>query len=151
MNNRKPEDVVFETIASCTLVIAALAITALLYQLITVAVPLLESMVFPQVLGPGRIQDAGRGVRPRRRRGRRGADSRSLRSRGRAGLPGHRDGRRPGWGAYVDPAWPGARPRAQRRGSLRGGRARDPSHRFCSGFRTHSSATTWRIARVSFS
>ena len=32
MNNRKPEDVVFETIASCTMVLAALAITALLYQ-----------------------------------------------------------------------------------------------------------------------
>jgi len=44
---------VFETIASCTLAIAALAITALLYQLITVAVPLLESIVFPQVLAQG--------------------------------------------------------------------------------------------------
>ena len=53
MKNRKPEDVVFETITSCTLVIAALAITALLYQLITLAVPLLESMVFPQVLAQG--------------------------------------------------------------------------------------------------
>jgi LmbE family N-acetylglucosaminyl deacetylase len=50
MNSRKPEDVVFEAIASCTLVIAALAITALLCQLITAAVPLLESIVFPQVL-----------------------------------------------------------------------------------------------------
>jgi hypothetical protein len=50
MNNRKTEDVVFETIASCTLVIAALAITALLYQLITVAVPRLGSLVLPQVL-----------------------------------------------------------------------------------------------------
>jgi LmbE family N-acetylglucosaminyl deacetylase len=50
MQNTKPEDVVFETIASCTLVIAALALTALLYQLITVAVPLLESSVFPRVL-----------------------------------------------------------------------------------------------------
>jgi len=53
MKNRKPEDVVFETITSCTLVIAALAITALLYQLITVAVPLLESIAFPQVLAQG--------------------------------------------------------------------------------------------------
>src|SRR6185295_5010706 len=50
MHNRKPEDVVFETIASGTLVIAAFAITALVYRLITVVVPLLESMVFPQVL-----------------------------------------------------------------------------------------------------
>jgi len=53
MNNRKPEDVVFETIAGCTMVIAALAITALLYQLISVAAPLLKSMVFPQVLAQG--------------------------------------------------------------------------------------------------
>src|SRR4029077_18340699 len=53
MQNRKPEDVVFETIASGTLAIAAFAITALLYRLITVAVPLLESMVFPQVLAQG--------------------------------------------------------------------------------------------------
>jgi LmbE family N-acetylglucosaminyl deacetylase len=53
MNNRKPEDVMFETIASVALVIAVLAITALLYQLITVAVPLLESMVAPQVLAQG--------------------------------------------------------------------------------------------------
>jgi LmbE family N-acetylglucosaminyl deacetylase len=53
MDNRKPEDVVFETIASCVLVIAVLAITALLYQLITLAVPLLESSVFPRVLAQG--------------------------------------------------------------------------------------------------
>ena len=33
--------------------IAVLAITARLYQLITVAVPLLESMVVPQVLAQG--------------------------------------------------------------------------------------------------
>ena len=42
MNHKQSEHAVFETIASCTLAIAALAITALLYQLITVAVPLLE-------------------------------------------------------------------------------------------------------------
>ena len=53
MNSRKPEDVVFKTIAGCTMVIAALAITALLYQLISVAAPLLESIVFPQVLAQG--------------------------------------------------------------------------------------------------
>ena len=53
MQNRKPEDVVFETIASCTLVIAALVITALLYQLITLVVPLLESSVFPRLLAQG--------------------------------------------------------------------------------------------------
>ena len=47
MNNRKPEDVVFETIASCTVVIAGVAFAALLYELITLAVPVLESMVFP--------------------------------------------------------------------------------------------------------
>jgi LmbE family N-acetylglucosaminyl deacetylase len=50
MQNRKLEDVVFHTSASSTLVIAAFVITALFYQLITVAVPLFESMVFPRVL-----------------------------------------------------------------------------------------------------
>jgi hypothetical protein len=49
MKNRKLEDAVFETTASCTVLVAGTAIAALLYQLITVAVPLLESMVFPQV------------------------------------------------------------------------------------------------------
>ena len=53
MIDRKPEDAVFETIESCTLVIAALVITALLYQLIALAVPLFNSMVFPQVLAQG--------------------------------------------------------------------------------------------------
>lgn len=58
MKDRKPEDrnpgdAGFETIASGTLVIAALAIAALLHQLITVAVPRLESSVFPQVLAQG--------------------------------------------------------------------------------------------------
>jgi LmbE family N-acetylglucosaminyl deacetylase len=53
MQNRKSEDVVFETIASCTLVIAALVITALLFRLITLVVPLLESRVFPQLMAQG--------------------------------------------------------------------------------------------------
>jgi hypothetical protein len=53
MNCREPEDVTFEPIASCRMAIAALAITALLYQPITVAVPVLESMVFPQVAAQG--------------------------------------------------------------------------------------------------
>ena len=53
MKNRKPEDVVFETSASCALVVAALAITVPLVQLITAAVPLLESMVVQQVLAQG--------------------------------------------------------------------------------------------------
>jgi LmbE family N-acetylglucosaminyl deacetylase len=53
MNNRKPEDVVFETTVGFTLFVVVTAITALLYQLITVAVPLLESTVFPQVLAQG--------------------------------------------------------------------------------------------------
>ncbi len=53
MNNTKSEDVVFETIASCTLVIAALLFTALLYRLITLVVPLLESSVFPRLLAQG--------------------------------------------------------------------------------------------------
>jgi hypothetical protein len=49
MNSRKPEDLVFETTVGCTLVAAVAAFTALLYQLITTAVPLLESMLAPQV------------------------------------------------------------------------------------------------------
>jgi hypothetical protein len=53
MNNRHSEDMVFETIMSCTLAITALAITALLYQLITVAVPLFESMLFPRLAAHG--------------------------------------------------------------------------------------------------
>jgi len=50
MKNRKPEDVVFETTASCTILVAGTAIAVLLYQLITLFVPLLESMVLPRVL-----------------------------------------------------------------------------------------------------
>jgi LmbE family N-acetylglucosaminyl deacetylase len=53
MTNRNSEDVVFETIASCTLAIAALVVTALLYQLITLVVPLLESMVVPRLQAQG--------------------------------------------------------------------------------------------------
>jgi LmbE family N-acetylglucosaminyl deacetylase len=53
MQNRKSEDVVFETVASCTLVITALVITVVLYQLITLVVPLLESSVFPRLLAQG--------------------------------------------------------------------------------------------------
>jgi LmbE family N-acetylglucosaminyl deacetylase len=53
MTNRNSEDVVFETIASCVLAIAALVITALLYQLITVVVPLFESMMVPRLQAQG--------------------------------------------------------------------------------------------------
>jgi LmbE family N-acetylglucosaminyl deacetylase len=53
MQNRKPEDVVFDTTASCTLVITALVITVVLYQLITLVVALLESTVFPRLLAQG--------------------------------------------------------------------------------------------------
>jgi hypothetical protein len=49
MENRKLEDVVFEATAGFTLLVAVAAITALLYQLIVNAVPLLESSAFPQV------------------------------------------------------------------------------------------------------
>src|SRR5262245_32581192 len=50
MNNGHSEDPVLETIVSCTLAIAAFVITALLYQLITLVVPMLESMVFPKIV-----------------------------------------------------------------------------------------------------
>jgi LmbE family N-acetylglucosaminyl deacetylase len=53
MNNRHSEDVVLQTIMSCALAITALAVTALLYQLITVAVPLFESMLFPRLAAQG--------------------------------------------------------------------------------------------------
>ena len=50
MNDRHSEDVVFQTIMSCALAITADSlITALLYQLITVAVPLFESMLFSRL------------------------------------------------------------------------------------------------------
>jgi hypothetical protein len=48
MNHTKVEDVVFETTATCVVLVAGTAFAALLYRLITVAVPLLESIVFPQ-------------------------------------------------------------------------------------------------------
>jgi hypothetical protein len=50
MNNRKPEEMVFETTVGFTLFVAVTAITAVVYQLIIVAAPLLESSVFPRVL-----------------------------------------------------------------------------------------------------
>src|SRR5438876_866040 len=50
MNRTTLDDVVFETTATCAVLVAGTALAALLYQLITLAVPLLESMVFPQVL-----------------------------------------------------------------------------------------------------
>jgi hypothetical protein len=49
MNHKKAEDLVFETTAGFALFVAATAITVLLYQLITTAVPLLQSPVFQQV------------------------------------------------------------------------------------------------------
>jgi LmbE family N-acetylglucosaminyl deacetylase len=53
MTNRNSEDVVFETIASCALAIAALVVTALLYQLINLVVPLFESTVVPRLQAQG--------------------------------------------------------------------------------------------------
>jgi hypothetical protein len=49
MHNIKPEDMVFETIASFTVLAAGTAFAVLLYRLITLVVPLLETMVLPQV------------------------------------------------------------------------------------------------------
>lgn len=49
MNNRKIEDVVFEAIATCTVLVAAATFAALLYLLTTFAVPLFESTVVPVV------------------------------------------------------------------------------------------------------
>jgi LmbE family N-acetylglucosaminyl deacetylase len=49
MDSRHSEDLVFETTATCTVLVAGIAVAALLYQLITVIVPLLESMLFPRL------------------------------------------------------------------------------------------------------
>ena len=53
MNNRHSEDMVLQTVMSCALAITALAVTTLLYQLITVAVPVFESMLFPRLAAQG--------------------------------------------------------------------------------------------------
>ena len=50
MKNRKVEDLVFNTTASCAMLVVGAAIAALLYALLTVAVPLLESIAFPQMM-----------------------------------------------------------------------------------------------------
>jgi LmbE family N-acetylglucosaminyl deacetylase len=50
MENRKSDVAVFETIAGCGLVIAALVVTTLICRLIVDAVPLFEQMMFPRVL-----------------------------------------------------------------------------------------------------
>ena len=49
MDGRHSERMVLETTATCAVLAAGIAIAALLYQLITVVVPVLESMVFPRV------------------------------------------------------------------------------------------------------
>ena len=50
MNNTRTADTVFEVIAGCSLVMAALFITLLIVQWITTAVPLFEQMAMPSVL-----------------------------------------------------------------------------------------------------
>jgi LmbE family N-acetylglucosaminyl deacetylase len=50
MNSKSSENVMFEMTATCALLAAGIAIAALLYQLITVVVPVVESMVFPKVI-----------------------------------------------------------------------------------------------------
>jgi len=52
-HNRKLEDAAFETTATCTVLAAATGFAAVLYLLITVAVPVLESLVFPHVAAQG--------------------------------------------------------------------------------------------------
>src|SRR5262245_22853322 len=50
MNSKHSEDVMFETTATFALLVAGIAIAALLYQLITAIVPIVESMVFPKMI-----------------------------------------------------------------------------------------------------
>lgn len=52
-NNRKLENVIFDATATCAVLAAATACAALLYLVLTVAVPVLESMVFPQLAAQG--------------------------------------------------------------------------------------------------
>ena len=49
MDNTKREDRVFEMIGCCAMVIAALAVTAALCQVIAMALPVLESMLIPRL------------------------------------------------------------------------------------------------------
>jgi hypothetical protein len=46
MKNSKPEDAVFTFCASCTVLAAGAALAALLYEAITVVIPLAASMMF---------------------------------------------------------------------------------------------------------
>ena len=50
MNNNKSEHVVFEVTTSCAVLAAGTAFAAVLYQLITSAMPLLESMLRLEML-----------------------------------------------------------------------------------------------------
>ena len=52
-HDRKIEEVVFETTAACIVLIAATAFAALLYLLVTAAMPLVESMVYPRLVAQG--------------------------------------------------------------------------------------------------
>jgi LmbE family N-acetylglucosaminyl deacetylase len=53
MDKRNTEATAFELIAGCSLVIAALVVTALIVRLLTTAVPLLEHLVVPSVQAQG--------------------------------------------------------------------------------------------------
>jgi len=53
MDNRNTEATAIELILGCSLVIAALVVTALIVRLLTTAVPLFERMVIPSVLAQG--------------------------------------------------------------------------------------------------
>jgi hypothetical protein len=50
MNSKTREDVVFDTAASCAVLVAGTVFAALVYRLITVAAPLLEAMARAQVV-----------------------------------------------------------------------------------------------------
>jgi hypothetical protein len=50
MSHSKPEDAVFGTCAGCTVLVVGAAFAALLYQLITAAVPLVELVMSQRML-----------------------------------------------------------------------------------------------------
>src|SRR5215510_9818202 len=65
MNSKHSENVMFETTATFALLVAGIAIAALLYQLITVVVPIVESMVFPKMIAAS-LQEAATGAATKR-------------------------------------------------------------------------------------
>ena len=50
MNSRTREDLVFETTASCVVVVAAAMFAAVVYRLIAIAAPILQSIAYSGIV-----------------------------------------------------------------------------------------------------